>query len=62
MHGAFAYAYNCCPKASLLNLSSFSSYRDYSFSLYFVKCRRTLLELNYLEGPYPSSEKPIISF
>ena len=45
-----------------MNLSSFSSYRDYSFSLYFVKCRRTLLELNYFEGPYPSSEKPIIKF
>ena len=25
---------------------------------YFVKCRRTLLELNF-EGPYPSSEREV---
>ena len=48
-----AYAYNCCLNASLLWIFSISL--DYLFlSTYFVKCRRTQMELNS-EGPYPSS-------
>ena len=38
-------------------LRSFSLYSDYSFKN-FVKCRRTLLKLNF-KGPYPSSEREI---
>ena len=38
-------------------LRSFSLYSDYSYKN-FVKCRRTLLKLNF-KGPYPSSEREI---
>ena len=38
-----------------MNLRSFSLYRNYSYPADFVKCRRTLLELNS-KGPYPSAE------
>ena len=37
----------------------FSLYSDYSYPIpYFVKCRRTLLKLNF-KGPWPSSEREI---
>ena len=41
-----------------MNLHSFQSLSQLSLPTYFVKCRRTLLELNSLE-PYPSSEREI---
>ena len=40
-------------------LRSFSLYCDYSYpNPYFVKCRRTLLKLNF-KGPWSSSEREI---
>ena len=41
-----------------VNSRSFSIYRNYSFTLTFVKRRRTLLDLNS-QGPYLSSEREI---
>ena len=41
-----------------VNLRSFSLYSDYSYPLALVKCRRTLLKLNF-KGPNPSSEREI---
>ena len=50
---AFAYSYNCCLNASLLWIFSISLH-DLPLSTYFVKCRRTQMELNS-KRPYPSS-------
>ena len=41
-----------------MNLHSFQSLSQLFLPTYFVKCRRTLLELSSL-GPYPSSEREI---